>query len=274
MSNPEDEITRREWLLRLSGAASLLGFSGVAGDTSAAVGQEASTAQMSTAQGLPPGLYEPSNDHMTHALMSDGRFVAIPPGSETDFVVRSAGPFKPRFFSAEEFPVVHRLIELVLGEADATSPAGPLDDTVQEIAEWIDLIAASAGGVRAAARGLSAQHRALAIAYYGSEVVQRLETAEPEKTWRAGLHWLAAESDKRHGRAFLQLSPPQQVDLLASLSDARPDRSSENAGTQLFGLLKRQTLQGFYTSQLGLKELDYKGNAFYGECPGCESGKG
>jgi len=274
MSDPKDEITRREWLLRLGGAASLLGFSGVAGDNYPAGGQEASTAQMSPAQGLPPGLYEPSNDHMTHALMSDERFVAIPPGSETDFVVRSAGPYKPRFFSAQEFPVARRLIELVLGEADVTPPAGPLDDTIQEIAEWIDLIAASAGGVRAAARRLSAQHRALAIAYHGSEVVRRLETAEPEKTWREGLHWLDAESEKRHGLSFLKLPPAQQLELLTSISDgARWYCNSEDAGTRLFELLKQQTIQGFYTSQRGLKELDYKGNAFYGECPGCEGGK-
>jgi hypothetical protein len=28
-------------------------------------------------------------------------------------------------------------------------------------------------------------------------------------------------------------------------------------------------IRGFYTSRLGLKELDYKGNAFYAESPSC-----
>ena len=36
--------------------------------------------------------------------------------------------------------------------------------------------------------------------------------------------------------------------------------------------VRREAVRGYFTSQAGLKELDYKGNAFYGACPGCESG--
>ena len=35
--------------------------------------------------------------------------------------------------------------------------------------------------------------------------------------------------------------------------------------------IRREAVRGYFTSQAGLKELDYKGNAFYGACPGCES---
>jgi len=265
MSDPKNETTRREWLLRLGGAAFLCGFREAAGESLLGDAGEGPAAQKSLA--LPPGLYEPSNDHMTHALMSDERFPAIPPGCETDFVVPAAGPFQPRFFSPQELNVVHRLVALVLGEADAE--AGSLDDAAAEIAEWIDLVASNADAVRTAARRLSPQHRALAISYHGPEVVQHLETAEPEKAWREGLNWLAAESQNHYGASFLELSQARQVELLTSLSDSRQDRSNENAGTHLFQLLKSQALQGFYTSQRGLKELDYKGNTFYAECPGC-----
>jgi hypothetical protein len=48
---------------------------------------------------------------------------------------------------------------------------------------------------------------------------------------------------------------------------------ADDAGTRLFILLKNQVAHGFYTSQRGLKELDYKGNAFYAECPGCNLSK-
>jgi hypothetical protein len=53
------------------------------------------------------------------------------------------------------------------------------------------------------------------------------------------------------------------------VSDERADRQSENAGTRLFDFLKFEIIKGFYTSQVGLKELDYKGNAFYARSPGC-----
>lgn len=274
----KDESTRREWLLRLGGTACLFGFSGAAGEKSFADAGAGLTPPESLAQALPPGLYEPSNDQMTHALMSDERFRTIPPGCETDFVAPRSGPFEPRFFSHPEFNIVRRLIELMLGEAEAKAGSSDVaagssrQDVVAEIAAWIDLVGSEAAAVREAARSLSPQHRALATSYYGPEVVQRLETAEPEKTWREGLNWLAAESESRFGRSFLELSEAQTLELLTLTSDPSADgqdRSVENAGTRLFRVLKSQTIQGFYTSQRGLKELDFKGNAFYAECPGC-----
>jgi hypothetical protein len=33
--------------------------------------------------------------------------------------------------------------------------------------------------------------------------------------------------------------------------------------------LKPECIRGFYTSRLGMKELDYTGNSFYGQSPGC-----
>ena len=44
----------------------------------------------------------------------------------------------------------------------------------------------------------------------------------------------------------------------------------ENAGNPFIAWLKRRVLDGFYTSRQGLQELDYKGNAFWPESPGCE----
>ena len=276
MRDPGDEITRREWLLRLGGTACLFGFRGAPGERSWAEGLERPESSDSPAQALPPGLYDPSNDQMTHALMSDERFRAIPPGCETDFVTPRTGPFEPRFFSSQEFNVARRLLELMLGDVAAGSPrqddvaaGSSRQDVVAEIAEWIDFVVSGAAAVRETARSLSAQHRTLAGSFYGPEVVQRLETAEPEKTWRDGLNWLATESQNRYSRPFLELSEAQAVELLTLVSDRRPERSTENAGTRLFQLLKDQTVHGFYTSQRGLKELDFKGNAFYADCPGC-----
>jgi hypothetical protein len=271
----KDETTRREWLLRLGDTACLFGFRGAPGEHSWAEGLERPESSDSPAQALPPGLYGPSNDQMTHALMSDERYRTIVHGCETDFVTPRTGPFEPRFFSSQEFTVVRRLLELMLGEVAAPSGSSdvavgsPRQDVVAEIAEWIDLVVSGAAAVREAARSLSAQHRALAGSFYGPEVVRRLETAEPEKTWREGLNWLAAESQNRYSRAFLELSEAQAVELLTLVSDGHPERSTENAGTRLFQLLKDQTVHGFYTSQRGLKELDFKGNAFYADCPGC-----
>ena len=254
------DITRREWLLRLGGTAVLMGFQGVP-----ASGQSG-TAPPETDQ-LPPGLYDASEDHMTHALMSDKRFYPIPPGSETDFLRPSSGPFQPQFFSPAEFEVVKQLVAIILGEAVRSSEMGA---TVLEIARWIDLEVFNSAAVRQAELNLSPQHRALAIAFHGQEAVRGLETHDPQKTWREGLDWISAESRRRWGKPFIDAPQASQAELLKSLSGLM---ESDKGGARLFILLKSQVAHGFYTSQRGLKELDFKGNAFYAERPGCDLSK-
>jgi hypothetical protein len=258
------DLTRREWLLHLGGTAILMGFQGVP-----VAGQGGGTAVSvlgETAQ-LPPGLYEPSEDHMTHALTSDDRFYPIPAGSETDFVRPPSGPLQPQFFSPAEFQVVKRLVASVLGESEGSSEAGA---TISEVAEWIDLEVFNSAAVREAALNLSPQHCAIAVAYHGEKAVKVLETQEPQKVWREGLEWISKESNHRWGKAFLDAPEASQAEMLKSLNGRQ---EAENAGTRLFVLLKNQVVHGFYTSQRGLKELDYKGNAFYAACPGCNLSK-
>ncbi len=214
---------------------------------------------------LPPGVYLPSSDHLGHALMSSERYHAIPPGCPTDYVRPATGPFEPQFFSKPDFAVIRRMVQLILGE--------PSDDTksVHETAEWIDLYVASADGVRAAARKLTPLHRALAVAYHGVDRVERVATEDPAQTCRDGLAWMSHAAGTTYGKEFLKLPPPEQISFLQSFSDARADKQSENPGSKFFQLIKAETIKGFYTSQAGLKELDFKGNAFYARSPGCST---
>lgn len=215
---------------------------------------------------LPPGVYLPSSDHLGHALMSSARFHPVPPGCPTDYTRPRTGPFQPLFFSPADFAVVRRITQLMLGEEGETSAA-------QEVAEWIDLQVASASGVRNAARQLEPLHHALAVAYFGSARVSRLETADPEKICQDGLNWLANAARSQGADQFLSSPEQQQIGIVDSVSDARPDRSTENAGTRFFTFMKAEVIKGYYTSQAGLKELDFKGNAFYARSPGCDSRK-
>lgn len=258
---PDAELTRREWLLRLGETVALLGFSGAAcasdqtGATPAAVSENGPLE-------LPPGLYEPSNDHLTHALATDAPFHPIPPGSETDYTRPRTGPFVPQFFSTEEHRVLTRIVELMLGE----SPGAPV---AREIAEWLDLKVFSSAGVRRAARSLAPEHRIIAVAYFGTAAVEELEKSDPQQIYREGLRWVAANSRSGYQKDFIGLSGSDQLEVLRRMSGVLQPESGEDAGTRLFGLMKSGVLRGFYTSSAGLKELDYKGNSFYAEPPGC-----
>ena len=73
------------------------------------------------------------------------------------------------------------------------------------------------------------------------------------------------ESLQHDWPAFDALQGTEQVAHLTSL---------ENANDPFIAWMKRRTLDGFYTSRQGLQELDYKGNAFYAQSPGCEHDSG
>lgn len=247
------ELTRREWLLRLGEMTALAGVAGLVPQmaiTLAAAEKQAATA-------LPAGLYDPSPKHLVHALAAQGT-PAIPTGSQTDYVQRPPGPFRPQFFSAEEFRVVGRLAEIQLG--------GVHSGALAEAAEWLDLRLYSAAGIREAARRLDPLHRALAVAYFGKEQVLELENHDPQSVARAGLAALEQHSRAQFDRPFLQLSASRQTEVVRESSEA----SDETPLRRFYDLLRREAIRGYYTSPQGLKELAYTGNAFYGECPGCE----
>lgn len=264
-------LSRRELLIDLGKAAALAGIAGKAAPLAAEemAGNPVPAAGPET---LPPGLYHPSPEHLGHALGNDMRFHPIPPGSEVDFIRPLKGPFQPQFFSRDEFKVIHRLTALILGEptgSSGTSADSAGGSIVDEVAEWMDLHTYSFAGVREAAGHLTPDQIALAKAYDGAPLLNRLKTTDPQKTYRAGLAWMAGEAKKRHGRAFIELDEQQQTTILDSISDARTDRHADNDGTRFFQQLKNDVISGFYTSRTGLKELDDKANRFYAESPGC-----
>ncbi|MGH9434610.1 MAG: hypothetical protein ACRD06_01270, partial [Terriglobia bacterium] len=81
-------MTRREWLQGMGGAA-------LAAALPAIPRVEAPLQDGFAGTSLPLGLYAPSPAHLGHALEADSRFHAVPSGSETDYAVPVAGPFRP-----------------------------------------------------------------------------------------------------------------------------------------------------------------------------------
>ena len=261
--NSAAPVTRRELLILLGSVAIVSGIDAVHSNAS----------ELSVDQApLPPGLYQPSFDHLNHALTNESAFVPIPPGAETEYLIPRADPFVPKALAPTDLPLVRRLVEIILGEGlrDKVEKSWTISGNIyDDVVEWIDLVVASAPRVRALARNLPADQRALAIACLGSEPVILLESFEPERVCREGLLWISDEAQRQFEKSFLDADPQHQLALVRAISDSRPDKTAVHAGTQLFDFLKAQSIRGFYTSRTGLKELDYKGNAFYGSSPGC-----
>jgi Gluconate 2-dehydrogenase subunit 3 len=262
----EGELTRRKWLIEVGKAAALAGIAGSL--------PEASAASESKPETLPAGLFVPAPDHLSHALLEDSRFHPIPPGCPMEFIRPRSGPFEPQFFSRKEYPVIHRLTALMLGEPSEVSKGSQQNSgeaLVDEVAEWVDLRTYSFAGVREAAGRLTPEQLAVAEAYNGAPLVHRVKTTDPPATYRKGLSWIEQESRRRHERDFVDLTEEQQTAILDLISDVPSNRNIENDGTRFFRLLKGDIISGFYTSKIGLKELNYQGNSFHAESPGCPS---
>jgi hypothetical protein len=173
-------------------------------------------------------------------------------------VQASGRPYQPLFFSADEFRVVTRFVEILLGNVDSAA--------LSQAAQWFDFWLHSASGIREAARQLDPLHRALAVAVNGEASVRELETADPQAVARAGLVALRDLSMQKHGREFMRIENTQQVELLVSAGAAE----AGNPLRRLYEIVRPEAIRAYYTTAAGLDELDYKGNAYYSESPGCE----
>ena len=77
---------------------------------------------------------------------------------------------------------------------------------------------------------------------------------------RGGLMWLDNESKKRFKKKFVQLSASDRltiVDLIAYPAKAKPEHSQ---GVSFFNLMRNLTATGFFSSEIGIKDLGYAGN--------------
>jgi gluconate 2-dehydrogenase gamma chain len=139
--------------------------------------------------------------------------------------------YRPVFFGAAEYALVERLTDLII----------PADDTPGArdagVSEFIDLMVS--------------------------------RDLELQRDFRAGLGWLNTRSHKTSGKTFVMLDPDQQTTLLESLAYRKNFRTGDELGQKFFDLVREYTVMGFYTSEIGLKELDFPGLEFYAESPAC-----
>lgn len=77
---------------------------------------------------------------------------------------------------------------------------------------------------------------------------------------RGGLRWLDLESLKRFEKAFTALSPEQRIAIVDDIAYPNKVKPGMKQGVSFFNLMRNLTATGFYTSKIGVKDVDYKGN--------------
>lgn len=80
---------------------------------------------------------------------------------------------------------------------------------------------------------------------------------------RGGLRWLDVQCMKKYDKGFKDLTHEQQIEMVDLI--AYPDRAKGKPeltqGVAFFNKMRDLTVTGFYTTQLGFKDLGYVGNA-------------
>jgi gluconate 2-dehydrogenase gamma chain len=140
--------------------------------------------------------------------------------------------YKPQFFTIDEYEIVLRLTELIIPK-DGTPGAREAG-----VSEFIDFIVFS---------DPSLQFR-----------------------FRYGIKWIDAHARYLFGRRFRELAEAEEIEMLTHLAYKDRHRVGEEDGRDFFQLIREYTVIGFYTSRIGMEEIDYPGlKKYWREVPGC-----
>ena len=112
--------------------------------------------------------------------------------------------------------------------------------------------------------------RAARVNRFVDSVLQEAKPADRSSFLR-GLGWIDQRSRALFKKDFLTASQSEQTELLTRLSaDGNPQKEAA-AGRDFFQAIKTMTINGYYTSEIGLRrELGDKGQLFLPVFTGCD----
>jgi len=77
---------------------------------------------------------------------------------------------------------------------------------------------------------------------------------------RGGLRWLNMQSLNRFNKSFAAISEKQRLEIVDDIAYAKKAKANILQGVSFFNLMRNLTLTGFYTSEIGVKDIGYVGN--------------
>jgi gluconate 2-dehydrogenase gamma chain len=77
---------------------------------------------------------------------------------------------------------------------------------------------------------------------------------------RGGIKWLDMQCLKRHNKTFIDCSSSEQLALVDEIAYPEQAKPEMKQGVAFFNLMRDLTATGFFTSEMGIKDLGYAGN--------------
>lgn len=83
---------------------------------------------------------------------------------------------------------------------------------------------------------------------------------EHQTPLRGGLRWLDMQCLNRYGNTFKNCSGKQQLEMVDEIAFPKKAKPEMLQGVAFFNLMRNLTATGFYTSEIGVKDVGYIGN--------------
>jgi hypothetical protein len=146
--------------------------------------------------------------------------------------VAEGTPFAPKFFTAAEYRTVGILANMIIPRDERSGSA-----TDAGVPEFMDFT--------------------------------MVDRPTSQKWMRDGLAWIDAQSTSRFGKPFAGASQSQREAILNDIAWPARASASMSDGVNFFNRFRDLTSTGFWTSEIGVRDLKYMGNVFNPNWDGC-----
>jgi len=140
--------------------------------------------------------------------------------------------FKPKFFTAHEYATVSVLVDLIIPKDERSGSA-----TDAGVPEFMDFM--------------------------------MIDQPARQTAMRGGLAWIDRECLRRYDKTFLASSATERAAVLDDISWPQKARPEMSHGVAFFTSFRDLTASGFWTTKMGMDDLQYMGNVFVPEWKGC-----
>lgn len=145
----------------------------------------------------------------------------------------TSAPYAPKVFNPHEWRTIHVLSDLIV-PADERTGSATQAGVPAFIDDWLNL----KGGL------------------LKTEVL-------------GGLTWIDMECDRLFGRDFVDCSEGQQKQILDRIAYPEKAAPEDSNAVAAFNHIRDLVLEGFYSSKMGVEDLQYQGNKMLSEWDGC-----
>jgi gluconate 2-dehydrogenase gamma chain len=152
-----------------------------------------------------------------------------------DNAIRAAAegtPFAPKFFTPAEFRTARILADMIIPRDERSGSASDAG-----VLEFMDFT--------------------------------MIDRPNAQKWMRPGLTWIDAQSSTRFGKPFADAAEAQRAAILNDIAWPARAPASMADGVSFFNRFRDLTASGFWSSQMGVKDLKYEGNLFAPDWNGC-----